>query len=39
VGGIKENEGGGEFSYYIVRTFINATMNPQYNIIKQEIKF
>jgi hypothetical protein len=26
--GIKENDGGGEFKCYIVRTFINVTMYP-----------
>jgi hypothetical protein len=26
-GRIKENDGGGEFKWYIVRTFVNAKMN------------
>jgi hypothetical protein len=30
--GIEKNDGGGESNYiYVVRTFVNVTMNPQYN--------
>jgi hypothetical protein len=28
---MKENDGGGEFNYDILRTFVNVTMYPQYN--------
>jgi hypothetical protein len=31
-GRIKENDGGGELNYgNIVRTFVNVTVDPQYN--------
>jgi hypothetical protein len=32
-GGIKENDGGGEFNYdlFDTRIFVNATMYPQHN--------
>jgi hypothetical protein len=30
-GGIKENDGGSEFNYAKVRTFVNVTMYPQFN--------
>jgi hypothetical protein len=36
--GIKKNDRGGEFNWYIVRIFINVAVYPQYNnnIIKQK---
>jgi hypothetical protein len=34
-GGIKENDGGSEFNWYIVRTFVNVTIYPQHNNTKK----
>jgi hypothetical protein len=30
-GRVKENDGEGEFNYYIIGTFVNATMYSQHN--------
>jgi hypothetical protein len=36
-GGIKENDGGGEFNYwYIVKTFVNVHIPPSTTIINQK---
>jgi hypothetical protein len=37
-GSIKENDGGGEFLRYIVRTFVNVTMYPNNIIFKSAWK-